>query len=348
MLKFIGKRLLMMIPVLLGVSLIIFTMLYFTPGDPATVILGDMATEQDKEIFREENGLNEPFVPRYFNYIKGIVLEGDLGTSYTTKQPVMDEILQRFPVSFALAGVSAIVAVLIGVICGIISATKQYSIFDNVITVISMIGVSMPGFWQGMMMIIVFSVYLGWFPPSGFSTPLHWVLPCFTIGTVSAASIMRMTRSSMLEVIRQDYIRTARAKGQTERVIITKHALKNALIPIITVVGLNFGRQLGGVVVIESVFSIAGLGKLMVDGIKVKNYPLVQGGILFMAFTTCIVNLLVDIIYAYVDPRIRSQYTGGKRRKDAIMKVAMEAVTGTGDTAEQTAEENSTQEKGGK
>lgn len=315
MIKFIGKRLLMMIPVLLGVSLVIFTMLYFTPGDPATVILGDMATEQDKAMFREEHGLDDSFIEQYVRYIGGIVIHGDLGTSYTTKQPVMDEILQRFPVSLALAGVSAVIAVLIGVICGIISATRQYSIFDNFITVLSMIGVSMPGFWQGMMMILVFSVYLGWFPPSGFSSPIYWVLPCFTIGTVSAANIMRMTRSSMLEVIRQDYIRTARAKGQTERVIIWRHALKNALIPIITVVGLNFGRQLGGVVVIESVFSIAGLGKLMVDAIKVKNYPLVQGGILFMAFAVCIINLLVDIIYAYVDPRIRSQYTGARKRR---------------------------------
>lgn len=315
MIKFIGKRLLMMIPVLLGVSLVIFTMLYFTPGDPATVILGDMATEQDKAMFREEHGLDASFIEQYVRYIGGIVIHGDLGTSYTTKQPVMDEILQRFPVSLALAGVSAVIAVLIGVICGIISATRQYSIFDNFITVLSMIGVSMPGFWQGMMMILVFSVYLGWFPPSGFSSPIYWVLPCFTIGTVSAANIMRMTRSSMLEVIRQDYIRTARAKGQTERVIIWRHALKNALIPIITVVGLNFGRQLGGVVVIESVFSIAGLGKLMVDAIKVKNYPLVQGGILFMAFAVCIINLLVDIIYAYVDPRIRSQYTGARKRR---------------------------------
>lgn len=315
MIKFIGKRLLMMIPVLLGVSLVIFTMLYFTPGDPATVILGDMATEQDKAMFREEHGLDDSFIEQYVRYIGGIVIHGDLGTSYTTKQPVMDEILQRFPVSLALAGVSAVIAVLIGVICGIISATRQYSIFDNFITILSMIGVSMPGFWQGMMMILVFSVYLGWFPPSGFSSPIYWVLPCFTIGTVSAANIMRMTRSSMLEVIRQDYIRTARAKGQTERVIIWRHALKNALIPIITVVGLNFGRQLGGVVVIESVFSIAGLGKLMVDAIKVKNYPLVQGGILFMAFAVCIINLLVDIIYAYVDPRIRSQYTGARKRR---------------------------------
>lgn len=314
----------MMIPVLLGVSFVIFTMLYFTPGDPATVILGDMATEQDKAMFREEHGLDDSFIEQYVRYIGGIVIHGDLGTSYTTKQPVMDEILQRFPISFALAGVSAVIAVLIGVVCGIISATRQYSIFDNFITVLSMIGVSMPGFWQGMMMILVFSVYLGWFPPSGFSSPIYWVLPCFTIGTVSAANIMRMTRSSMLEVIRQDYIRTARAKGQTERVIIWRHALKNALIPIITVVGLNFGRQLGGVVVIESVFSIAGLGKLMVDAIKVKNYPLVQGGILFMAFAVCIINLLVDIIYAWVDPRIRSQYTGGRKRKRTGGKEAVQ------------------------
>ena len=173
----------------------------------------------------------------------------------------------------------------------------------------------MPNFWQGMMNIILFAVYLSWFPPSGFATPRHWILPAVTIGTSSAASIMRMTRSSMLEVIRQDYIRTARAKGQKESIVIWKHALKNALIPVITVVGLSFGQLLCGAVVTESVFSIAGLGKLMVDAIKYKNYPLVQGGILFLAAVMCVMNLLVDILYAYVDPRIRSQYEARGWRK---------------------------------
>ncbi len=318
MIKFIARRLVMMVPVLLGVSFVIFSMMYFTPGDPADAILGDMATAEDKEMFHEEHGLNDPFLTQYINYIKGVILEGDLGTSYTTKQPVTIEIVERFPTTLKLAGVSVVISVIIGIVCGIISATRQYSIFDHFCTVISMIGVSMPNFWQGMMMIILFSVYLGWFPPSGFSSPIYWVLPALTIGTSSAANIMRMTRSSMLEVIRQDYIRTARAKGQKESVVIWKHALKNALIPIITVVGLSFGRLLGGAVVTESVFSIAGIGKLMVDAIKVKNYPLVQGGILFLAAVMCVVNLCVDILYAFADPRIRSQYVKGRLRKRVL------------------------------
>lgn len=308
MIKFVLRRLAMMIPVLLGVSFIIFAMMYFTPGDPAQVILGDMATQEDRDMFREVNGLNGSFMEQYIFYMKKVITKGDLGTSYTTKQPVTDELLARFPTTFKLAGLSVIISVLIGVICGIVSATRQYSIFDNICTAFSFIGSSMPNFWLGMMLIICFSVYLGWFPPSGFGTPLHWVLPAVTIGTNSAATIMRMTRSSMLEVIRQDYIRTARAKGQTEWIVIWKHALKNALIPIITVVGLSFGRLLGGAVLTESIFSIAGIGKLMVDAIKLKNYPMVQGGILFIAFVISIVNLLVDILYAFADPKICSMY----------------------------------------
>ena len=184
---------------------------------------------------------------------------------------------------------------------------------DRMATAASLIGVSLPNFWQGMMLVIVFSAGLGWFPPSGFSTPRHWVLPAVTIGTSSAANIMRMTRSSMLEIVRQDYIRTARSKGQREEVVIWKHALRNALIPIITVIGLSFGKLLGGAVLTESIFSIAGIGKLMVDAIKAKNTPLVQGGVLFIAVVMCFVNLLVDILYAFVDPKIRSQYMKSRR-----------------------------------
>jgi peptide/nickel transport system permease protein len=310
----------MMIPVLLGVSLVVFIMSYFTPGDPAVMILGDMATQEDIEMMHKELKLDEPFVVQYVNYVKNIVTKGDFGTSYTTKQPVLDELLARFPNTFKLAGLSVILSVLIGITVGIISATRQYSILDNVATALSFIGVSMPNFWQGMMLIIVFSVWLGWLPPSGFSTPLHWILPAVTIGTSSAAQIMRMTRSSMLEVIRQDYIRTARAKGQSERVVIWRHALKNALIPIITVVGLSFGRLLGGAVLTESIFSIAGIGKLMVDAINLRNYPLVQGGVLFIAIVMSVVNLIVDVLYAYVDPRIRTQFTTFNIRKKYKME----------------------------
>ena len=307
----------MMVPVLLGVSFVIFSLMYFAPGDPADIILGDVATKEDKAMFRREHGLDAPFVVQYLHYMKGILTRGDLGTSYVTKQPVTAEILQRFPTTVKLAGLSIVIAVIVGVSAGIVSATRQYSLMDNICRVVSMAGVSMPNFWMGMMLILLFSVVLRWLPPSGFSTPKHWILPAVTIGASSAANIMRMTRSSMLEVIRQDYIRTARAKGESERVVIWRYALKNALIPIITVVGLSFGRLLGGAVMTESIFSIAGLGKLMVDAIKVKNVPMIQGGVLFIAFVMVILNLVVDVLYAYADPRIRSQYvrTAGKKRR---------------------------------
>jgi peptide/nickel transport system permease protein len=315
MIKFILRRILMMIPVLLGVSIVIFTMIYFTPGDPAVMILGDTATPEDIQMLREELRLDDSFLLQYTTYIKKLILEGDFGTSYVTKRPVLEELLDRFPNTLKLAGLSVILSVMIGVTVGIISATRQYSFLDNFSTGISLIGVSMPNFWQGLMLIIIFSVWLKWLPPSGFSTPLHWILPAITIGTSSAAQIMRMTRSSMLEVIRQDYIRTARAKGQSEFVIIWSHALKNALIPVITVVGLSFGRLLGGAVLTESIFSIAGIGKLMVDAINLRNYPTVQGGVLFIAIIMSVINLVVDVLYAYADPRIRSQYTTRREKK---------------------------------
>jgi len=310
----------MMIPVLIGVSFVIFSMLYFAPGDAADVILGDMATVADKQQFRAQYGLDKPFLVQYVRYMEGVVLRGDLGTSYVTRQPVTVEILERFPTTLQLSAMSVFLAVIIGISVGIISATRQYSFIDNLATSLSMVGVSMPNFWQGMMLIIIFAVWLRWLPPSGFSTPLHWILPAVTVGTNSSANIMRMTRSSMLEIIRQDYIRTARAKGQTEAVVIWKHALKNALIPIITVVGLSFGRLLGGAVLTESIFSIAGVGKLMVDAIKLKNFPMVQGGVLFIAFVMSFVNLFIDVLYSYADPRIRSMYVRPKINKYAAAK----------------------------
>lgn len=305
----------MMIPVFLGVSFVIFTLMYFTPGDPAQLLLGDDASEQSIHMLRQELGLDEPFLTQYAKYVKGIVFEGNLGTSYTTQRPVTEEILLRFPNTMLLAVLSVTVSVVIGITAGIIAATKQYSIFDNLATGISLAGVSMPNFWQGLMSIILFSIILKWLPASGFSGPKYWILPAMTIGTSSAAKIMRMTRSSMLEVIRQDYIRTARAKGQIERVVILKHALKNALIPVITVVGISFGALLGGAVLTESIFAIPGIGKLMVDSIAMRNFPMVQGGVLFIAVVFSFVNLGVDILYAFVDPRIKSQYVSNKKNK---------------------------------
>lgn len=309
----------MMIPVLLGVALITFSMMYFSPGEAADFILGDMATEEDKAIFREENGLDEPFLIQFAIYIKKAVT-GDLGISYTTKQPVIDEILSRFPTTLMLTFISIVLAVLVGVTLGIISAVKQYGVLDNITRIIAMLGVSMPSFWEGLMLIILFSVVLGVLPSSGLSTWKHWILPAVTLSTQTLAACMRMARSSMLEEIRQDYISTARAKGQKEFIVIMKHAFRNAILPIITVVGVDFAKLMGGAAVIEIVFSIPGIGKLIVDAINVKNAPLVQGGILFIAFTMSFINLFTDIIYAFVDPRIRSQYLKDQNKKSKKAK----------------------------
>lgn len=308
MYKYIFRRILMLVPVMLGVSFIVFSLMYFTPGDPAKIMLGETAPKADVERLREEMGLNDHYLVQYGRYVKNAVVHQDIGRSYITKRPVVDEITDRFPATLKLAALGVIVAVVIGIPTGIISATRQYSIFDNVSMIGALLGVSMPNFWQGLMLILFFSVNLKWFPSSGFTSFKHMVLPAITIGTSSAAIITRMTRSSMLEVVRQDYIRTARAKGQSESVVINKHALKNALIPIITVIGLQFGGLLGGAVLTESIFSIPGVGRLMVDSIKSRDFPVVQGGVLFIAITFSIINLFVDILYAYVDPRIKSQY----------------------------------------
>lgn len=308
----------MMIPVLLGVVFITFTMMYLSPGNPADYVLGDMATEEDKAIFNEANGLDKPFIIQYFIYIKK-ALTGDLGISYTTKQPVINEILARFPTTFKLTTISILMAMVIGVTLGIISAVRQYGVIDNIMRVVAMLGVSMPSFWEGLMLIILFSVILGVLPSSGLTSWKHWILPAFTLSTQTLSACMRMTRSSMLEEIRQDYVRTARSKGQRELLVVMDHAFRNALLPIITVVGTSFARLLGGAAVIEIVFSIPGIGKLIVDAITVKNAPLVQGGILFIAVAMSFVNLITDIVYALVDPRIRSQYLRNKKKVNKVM-----------------------------
>lgn len=307
MLKYIGKRLLMMIPVMLGVIVIVFTLLYITPGDPVDTLLGDDATPEMVEQLREELGLNGTYIERLGKYIVDL-LHGDLGICYATKQPVMERIVQTFPNSLKLAGCSVLLALIIGLVLGIVSAVKQYSIFDTVAMALAMVGNAMPNFWQGLLLMLLFALQWKILPASGFDGWKYLILPSVTIGTSSAAAIARMTRSSMLEVIRQDYITTAEAKGQSELKIIIFHALKNALIPVITTVGIQFGNLLGGAVLTESIFAVPGVGKMMVDAIKARNYPVVQGGVLMVALTFSLVNLAVDILYAYVDPRIRSQY----------------------------------------
>ncbi|STO31062.1 Glutathione transport system permease protein gsiC [Fusobacterium necrogenes] len=305
--KYVLKRILLLIPVLLGVSLLVFAIMSLTPGDPAQLILGENAPKEAVLKLREEMGLNDPFFIQYFRFVKNAIM-GDFGRSYTTGREVFGEIFARFPNTLILAVIGIIISVCIGIPIGIISATRQYSFLDSFSMVIALLGVSMPVFWLGLMLILTFSVKLGWLPSGGFDGLKSIILPAITLGVGSAAIITRMTRSSMLEVIRQDYIRTARAKGVAEKVVINKHALKNALIPIITVVGLQFGHLLGGAVLTESVYSWPGVGRLMVDAIRQKDTPTVLAAVVFLAAAFSVVNLLVDILYAYVDPRIKSQY----------------------------------------
>lgn len=307
MLKFIGKRILMLIPVLLGVSLIVFILMQLTPGDPAQIILGAQAAPEDIANLRQEMGLNDPLVVQFGRFLLGIVTL-DFGTSLKDGMPVLNKLMEALPYTAQLTLSAILIAVLIGIPVGIISATKQYSIFDRCATVFALVGFSTPNFWLSIMLILVFSVTLRWLPVSGSGSLLHLVLPAIALGTQSAAIITRMTRSSMLEVMNQDYIRTARAKGLGNRAVILKHSLKNALIPIITVVGLQIGLMFGGAILTETVFAWPGIGRLMIDSIRAKDTPVVQGGVIFTASIFVFVNLIVDILYAYVDPRVKEQY----------------------------------------
>lgn len=312
--RYILKRILLMVPVLLGVILVVFIMNHISPGNPARILAGENASEEAVAALTEELGLNDPLHIQFFNYVKGIVTKFDLGTSYQTGRPVIDELMDRFPTTAKLALLSICISAVVGISLGIISAVKQNTIIDHLSTGFALLGVSMPAFWAGMMLILVFAIYLKWLPVSGIDGWKNWIMPAFTSSMVGMATITRMTRSSMLDVICQDYIVTARAKGLSEQVIVVKHALKNALIPIITVLGIQLGTMLGGAVLTESVFSVPGLGKFMVDSIKNRDYPVVQGGVLLLAIVFSLANLIVDIIYAYVDPRIKSQYDRGKKR----------------------------------
>ena len=307
MAKYIGKRLLMMIPVIIGVVFIIYSIMELTPGDPVMMILGEGAPIEAQEALREQMGLNAPFLVRFVKYVIG-ALHGDLGTSYTSNLPVFNEIVTRLPYTLSLATFSICVAVIIGLPIGILSAIKQYSITDNLTLAISLTITSMPAFFLAMLLIMIFSIRLGWLPMMGLSSPKHFILPVIASASSTTAALMRMTRTTMLEVIRQDYIRTARAKGVPEKMVIRKHALKNALIPVVTVIGLQFGSLLGGATLTETVFAWPGVGRLLVDSIKSKDAPLVLGGVIMMTITFSIVNLCVDILYAFIDPRIKAQY----------------------------------------
>jgi ABC-type dipeptide/oligopeptide/nickel transport system permease component len=302
--QYIIRRLLIMIPVLFGISLIIFTIVRVIPGDPAVVLAGPHATKDVVDQVRVQFGLNQHPVKQYLLFI-GNMLKGDLGTSNRTGLPVTKEIMARFPNTLLLAFASILVATVLGVTTGIIAGVKQNSKFDYLSMLIALFGLSMPVFWLGLMLMLLFSIKLGWFPAVGAESLKHLILPAITLGANSTAIIARMTRSSMLEVIRLDYIRTARAKGLKETVVISRHALKNALIPVVTVIGLQTGTLLGGAVLTEIVFAWPGIGRLLVEAILSRDYPVVQGVVLLVATIFIFVNLIVDILYSYLDPRIR-------------------------------------------
>ncbi len=304
MISYIIRRVLLAIPVLLGVVTLVFLSLRLMPGDPALIMAGEAAPQEVVERIRDQLGLDRPLFVQFGIYM-GNLLRGDLGQSVRTRRPVSREIGVRFPATMELASASMAIAVLLGLIAGLISATRQYSLVDYGTMVAALIGISVPVFWFGLMAMWVFSVQLGWFPVGGRGTLRHLVLPAITLGAMSTGMIARMTRSSMLEVLRQDYVRTARAKGLTDRVVQMKHALRNALIPVMTIAGLQFGTLLGGSVLTETVFTWPGVGRLMVDSIMNRDYPVVQGAVLLIAVVFTGVNLLVDITYSIVDPRIR-------------------------------------------
>mgnify|MGYP002610479666 FL=1 len=320
MYRYILKRILSMIPVLLGVTIIVFTLMYISPGSPAAIMLGTEATPEGIAKMEEEMGLNDPYLVRLGRYIAGVVTRFDLGDSYRTKSPVRDEVFKRLGVTLKLAMISMVIGTILGMILGIISAVKQYSWMDRISTIFALLGISMPSFFLALMLILIFSLGLGWFPVSGSYSFKYWVLPTATLGLQAAGIVMRMTRSSMLESIRKDYIRTARAKGQNEWNVIIKHALRNALIPVITVVGNQLSILIGGAVLVESVFSLPGLGKYLIDGINNLDYPVVQGSVLVIGFMSVFIMLIVDIIYSFVDPRLKSMYQTTKKKAPAVVK----------------------------
>ncbi len=328
---YIIKRLLMLIPVLLGTSIIAFSLIHLAPGDPARTMAGEHASQRTINAIREKYGLDKPLYIQYGIWLNR-ALHGDMGRSIVSNEYVTKEILDRFPNTFELTFFAMILAIAIGTMAGIISASKQYSALDYTFMGIALFGISMPVFWLGIMLMMIFGVYLRWLPIGGrinilipfhritgfylldsiitgnfaalISTLRYLILPSTALATIPMATIARVSRSSMLEVLRQDFIRTERAKGLSERVVIYKHAVRNAMIPVITVIGLNFGLLLAGAILTETVFSWPGIGRYVVNAVRMRDYPAVQGCVLFFAFVFVIVNLVTDIIYVYIDPRI--------------------------------------------
>ena len=311
MTTYIIGRIVAVVPVLLGVSLLVSSMIFFLPGDPAQLMLTEMGgaaagrvTREQYENLRRELGLDEPFVVHYAKFL-GKALQGDLGRSYQSRRSVLDAILEHLPSTIQLTFAGLGLAIVIGVVLGVVAALRPNSIGDNLSMFFALAGVSLPEFWLALMLIFFFSFSLGWFPATGQGGIERLILPAFALGLRAAATIARLTRASMLEIMNQDYITTARAKGLAGRVVVTRHALKNALIPVVTIVGLQFGNLMAGAVIIETVFARQGVGRLAVDAIRMKDFPMVQGTVLFAATAYVLTNLIVDISYAWLDPRIR-------------------------------------------
>ncbi len=310
--RYIIKRLLFLIPTILGVILIIYLVMNITPGDPARALLGISAPQADVDRLNHEMGYDLPFLQKYFNYIKNMIMNQDFGTSYFTKQSVFAEIWPRFKVTITLAFMGVIISAAIGIPMGIYAAVKQYSLWDTIPSILAFIIAAVPSFVMGLLLLFVFSLKLNLLPSYGISSFKNFIMPAITISIAPAAMNLRFTKSSMLESIRQDYVRTARAKGAPENLVIWKHALKNALLPVITNIGLSMGTLIAGAVVAEKLFSIPGIGSLIVDRISYKDEPVIIAGTILIAVTFTIVMLIVDLIYAYIDPRIRAKYARTK------------------------------------
>ena len=309
--KYVFKRIVLMFLLLLGMSFIVFASLYIAPGDPATRVAGVSATEEDSAQVRASLGLDKPFLVQYLIYLKNLVTL-DLGTSYTTRQPILNEILVRLPNTLNLACASMILAVLVGIPAGILTALKKDKLVDNVLTTGSLIGISIPNFLLGTILMYIFSVVLKWLPSGGmthyFWTPIGFkeaILPAIALSTATVASFTRIGRSAMLDVLQSDYIRTAKSKGLKRKTIIGVHALRNALIPLVTQFGTSFGGLLGGAIITEQVFVINGIGTYLIKAINNRDYPVVQSTVLVIAAMFILINLLVDLFYCVIDPRIK-------------------------------------------
>src|SRR5579871_5891804 len=300
---FVLRRLLVLVPTLVGVSALVFFILKLTPGDPAFVLGGANATEEQLRNIRVAYHLDDPVVIQYVRYLAQAV-QGDLGQSLRSHRPVLNELSDRLPASLELAATAFVISVIVGVALGVVSAARQYSLWDNLGMLLALGGISVPIFWLGILLILLFSVQLGWLPTSGAGDWKHLVLPATTLGLSSAAIVARQTRSAMLEVLRQDYVQVARAKGLAEPVVLARHALRNAAIPTVTILGLQLGNLIGGVVVTETVFAWPGIGRLTVESITFRDVPVVEGGVLVMAVVFLVTNLVVDLLYGYLNPRI--------------------------------------------